>query len=166
MKFVADNQPAEPVQPGEQPLHHPAAKAAQIHGWSGNSRKNCEATFPASLIFLAIGFWLQFGSKTRCLSAVFEASSRVSPKESQRVSLVLLAHNSKAVVQIHPPQPKLLLFLTPTSTPVRAVPCPILLIGSLSGVWVYFCHAPRAFVLRDLLFSIVDSTFGDCAQRC
>jgi hypothetical protein len=28
MKFVADNQPAEPVQPGEQPLHHPAAQVA------------------------------------------------------------------------------------------------------------------------------------------
>jgi hypothetical protein len=28
MKFVADNQPAEPVQPGEQPLHHSAAQVA------------------------------------------------------------------------------------------------------------------------------------------
>ena len=28
MKFVADDQPAEPLQPGEQPLHHPAAQIA------------------------------------------------------------------------------------------------------------------------------------------
>ena len=28
MKFVVDNQPAEPVQPGKQPLHHPAAQVA------------------------------------------------------------------------------------------------------------------------------------------
>src|SRR5712691_2515398 len=28
MKFVAHNQPAEPAQPGEQPLHHPAAQVA------------------------------------------------------------------------------------------------------------------------------------------
>src|SRR5882724_10228059 len=28
MKFVADDQPAEPVQPGKQPLHHSAAQVA------------------------------------------------------------------------------------------------------------------------------------------
>ena len=31
MKFVADNQPAEPVQPGEQPLHHPAAQVVAFN---------------------------------------------------------------------------------------------------------------------------------------
>jgi len=30
MKFVADNQPAEPVQPGEQPLHHAAAQRSAV----------------------------------------------------------------------------------------------------------------------------------------
>jgi hypothetical protein len=30
MKFVADNQPAEPVQPGEQPLDHSAAQRSAV----------------------------------------------------------------------------------------------------------------------------------------
>ena len=40
----------------------------------------------------------------------------------------------RSVVQIHPPQPKLLRFLKPTNTPVRAVRLLIILIGGLSGV--------------------------------
>ncbi len=41
MKFVADNQPAEPVQPGEQPLHHPAAHHAAQWWMQRNFASSC-----------------------------------------------------------------------------------------------------------------------------
>jgi hypothetical protein len=44
------------------PRRPPVANAAQMHCRSGNSRKNCEATFPASLNFcnwILAPIWLQ-----------------------------------------------------------------------------------------------------------